>query len=137
MRIVQSLLALVLLSTLSYGQILPNNQTYNNGGEITDADLIRVNLYIEGMRGFWTGFARSFYFDRKKEVSSRCFSNNLASELFFVVNFMEGKESLMQIVKFVTTASRILNDNLNYCGYTEAIEKVEAFCQKSTTLCTP
>ena len=43
----------------------------------------------------------------------------------------------MQIVKFVTTASRILNDNLNYCGYTEAIEKVEAFCQKSTTLCTP
>ena len=91
MRIVLLLLAIAsLLVTSTVGQ----NQTFN-GGEITDEDLIRVNLYIEGMRGFWTGFARSFYFDRKKEVSSRCFSNNLATELFFVVNFMEGKESLM------------------------------------------
>ncbi len=89
------------------------------------------------MRGFWTGFARSFYYDRKKEVSSRCFSNNLASELFFVVNFMEGRESIMQTVKFVTTASRILNDNLNYCGYTEAIERIEKHCKISSTICTP
>ncbi len=86
------LISCSILVGLSQGQ--NTYQTYN-GGEITDADLIRVNLYIEGMRGFWTGFARSFYYDRKKEVSSRCFSNNLATELFFVVNFMEGKESLM------------------------------------------
>ena len=124
MRIV---LLLIATASLLFASANSQNQTFN-GGEITDQDFIRVNLYIEGMRGFWTGFARSFYYDRKKEVSSRCLSNNLASELFFVVNFMEGRESLMQTVKFVTTASRILNDNLNYCGYTEAIERIEKHC---------
>ena len=79
--------------------------------------MIRVNIYIEGMRGFWTGFARSFYSDSKREVSNRCLSNNLADEIFFVVNFMEGRESVLQVVKFVTTSSKILNDNMNYCGY--------------------
>ena len=96
--------------------------------------MIRVNLYIEGMRGFWTGFVRSFYYDSQKEVNSRCFSNNLAGELFFVVNFLEGKESFIQVVKFVTTSAKILNDNLNYCGYADAIKDIEAFCQLA---CTP
>ena len=87
------------------------------------------------MRGFWTGFIRSFYYDSRKEVSGRCFSNNLATDLLFVVNFMDGNESIMQVVRFVTTFARILNDNLNYCGYAEAIKDIEAFCTYG--LCTP
>ena len=115
---------------------LPSNQT-NNGGEITDEDMIRVNIYIEGMRGFWTGFARSFYSDSRREVNQRCLSNDLADEIFFVVNFMEGKESLMQVVKFVTTSSKILNDNMNYCGYSEAITSIESFCKLGINRCSP
>ena len=107
----------------------------DNGGELSDKDLLRVNLYLEGMRGFWTGFIRSFYYDSRKEVSGRCFSNNLATDLLFVVNFMDGNESIMQVVRFVTTFARILNDNLNYCGYSEAIKDVEAFC--TFGFCTP
>ena len=80
------------------------------------------------MRGFWTGFQRAFYYDSRREVSGRCFSNNLPNDLFFVVNFIEGNESIIQAAKFVTTFARIMNDNLNYCGYEEAIKDVEAFC---------
>ncbi len=87
------------------------------------------------MRGFWTGFARSFYADSKKEVNGRCFSNNLATDLLFVVNFMDGNESILQVVKFVTTFARILNDNLNYCGYAEAIKDIESYCGMG--ICTP
>ena len=107
----------------------------DNGGELSDIDILRVNMYLEGMRGFWTGFVRSFYFDSRKEVSGRCFSNNLATDLLFVINFIEGNESVMQVVHFVTTMARILNDNLNYCGYAEAIKDIETYCTHG--FCTP
>ncbi len=92
-------------------------------------------MYIEGSRGFWTGFVRAFYLDSHREVNPRCFSHNLANDIFFVSNFIEGNESVMQVVKFVTTFSKIINDNLNYCGYAEAIEDIEKFC--SYDYCTP
>ena len=107
----------------------------NNGGELSDRDIHRVNMYLEGMRGFWTGFVRSFYYDSRKEVSGRCFSNDLSTDLLFVINFIEGNESVMQVVRFVTTMARILNDNLNYCGYAEAIKDIESYCAYG--FCTP
>ena len=90
--------------------------------------MIRINKYVAGLRGFWTGFERSFYADSRRMVSNRCFSSNLVKDLFFVVNFIEGKESFTKVISFVTTSARILNDNMNYCGYKEAVADIETFC---------
>ena len=129
-------LALVLMAIVSAQQVQQSIVVDpDNGGELSDRDIHRVNLYLEGMRGFWTGFIRTFYYDSRKEVNGRCFSNNLATDLLFVVNFVEGNESVMQVVRFVTTMARILNDNLNYCGYAEAIKDIESFCADDN--CTP
>jgi hypothetical protein len=41
----------------------------------------------------------------------------MALELIYVVDFLEGKGEISQILNFVMLAAGLLNDNFKYCGY--------------------
>ena len=88
------------------------------------ADREKVDYYLKGVKGVWTGFERGLYRDSRMTINARCINDKLASDVFFMLNFIEGKESLLEIFKFVTTGAKIFNDNMNYCGYYKAVDDV-------------
>ena len=86
--------------------------------------------YLMSIKGFWTGFVRAIYRDSEMEVNHRCFSKDLLTEIYFLINFIEGQESLTQLPKFIVTFAKIFNDNFQYCGYVQLANDLEAFCDK-------
>lgn len=97
---------------------------------------MEINMLIQGLRGFWTGFERTLYDNSTLTISPRCFNDKTVSEIYFLVNFLKGKESLVKVVQFVTTTQSLINDNMLYCGYQEAVRDIEEFC-KATESCSP
>ena len=62
-------------------------------------------------------------------------SVNMTDDLFFIANIIEGDGSFSDIVPFVTKIAGLINDNFNFCGYTEAVTMIKSFC--STNDCSP
>ena len=72
---------------------------------------------------------KGFYKDSKIELSDRCISNSLTNNVYFIIDFAEGKEPIWKLAKFVVTIAKTFNDNLSYCGYEKLIIDLKQFCQ--------
>ncbi len=66
--------------------------------------------------------------DSRKALNSRCINDEIATDISFIEDFVEGKESVTEVVRFVSTIAKVVNDNMNYCGYREVFEDVAEFC---------
>ena len=77
--------------------------------------------YVKGDRGLWTGFIRGFYADSRKALNRRCINDDTALDFAFLENFINGNERPLEIFNFVTTMAKVVNDNMNFCGYREAV----------------
>lgn len=83
---------------------------------------------MSGIKGFWTGFQRGLYKNSKMALDDRCMSANMTTDLFFIANFFGGYGSFSDVVPFVTKVAGLINDNFNFCGYTEAVSMINKFC---------
>ena len=109
-----SLTATIILSCIFTLTTQQNNKpSTNNEGELDEDELMRVTFYVDGLKGLWTGFERSFYLDSLRTVNPLCFSESMVKDIFFLVNFVEGHEDLTLVVKFVQIAARIFNENMS------------------------
>ena len=132
-----TLLLVILLSFAFTSSAFNLRQDISNEGDLDEDDLKRVNYYIAGLRGLWTGFERALYSDLERQVSSQCFSPTLAADLLFVLDFVEGKESVSTIIQFVLTTARLFNENMSNCGYTQAVVDIQKYCRRSGVNCSP
>eukprot|EP00347_Sterkiella_histriomuscorum_P011540 403372065 len=96
----------------------------------------KVKYYLNGVKGVWTGFMQGFYKNSKIELNERCISNKLTDNVYFIIDFTEGKEPIWKVAKFVVTIAKTFNDNLSYCGYEKLVEDLKKFCSVDGT-CDP
>lgn len=106
----------------------PKDDQNDDEEQVPDYTDSYVKYYLNGIKGIWTGFVRGFYHDSKMELNERCLSEKLTSNIWFMNSFMRGEEPMYKVVKFVTTSAKIFNDNMQFCGYSQLVTDMEAFC---------
>ena len=115
--VLAALLIIVISSANAIGPLAKFSQKVSQSSE--DEVLQTAEKYLMTVKGFWTGFVTSIYRDSEMQLNQRCFSKDLLSEIYFLVNFASGQEPMTQAPKFVVTFAKIFNDNFHYCGYVQ------------------
>ena len=82
------------------------------------------------MRGFWTGILSGFYRDSHRNLTSRCLNDVLITDITFILKVLIDKNSrsITNLLKSMVRLARTMNNNMFYCGVSEAVEDIQYYC---------
>ncbi len=94
-------------------------------------------MTLQSVKGLWTGIQRGLYKNGNLNLDPKCMANTIPDDIEYLTTFFDEQDQtdFNAIVKFVTTAGSLVNNNLNFCGATDFYSYVSNFC--STNACDP
>ena len=106
---------------------------------------VNFRLMVFSLKGALDGFNRGLYDTDNFSLKDNCFGLNdyqLNNDLMFISDFINGKKSPQDVIRFTTTSVKVINEQLSNCGYTNAVKQLQEWChahdlilEETTTRC--
>ena len=88
---------------------------------------VDFRMIIFGFKGFLEGFNRGLYNAQTYSLPLNCFGlsdTELNADLMFMSHFINGKRPPSDVLRFTTTAVKVMTEQTHNCGYTNAIKEL-------------
>ena len=92
---------------------------------------VDFRLMVFSLKGALDGFNRGLYETDNFSLPGDCFGLTdiqLNNDLMFISNFINGRKSPQDVIRFTTTSVKVINEQLGNCGYTNAVKELQEWC---------
>ena len=93
-------------------------------------DEVNFLAVMLGFKGAMHGFQKGVYDDEYFTLDPDCLTTYEAGErMVFIHDFINGQEPALKVLEFVKTTVALVDTELETCGYTGTVLKMQTFCQ--------